>query len=270
MNRDEFMAQLARLLVEMPENERMEAIRYYNDYFDEAGEENEAKVIGELGSPERVAASIKANLQDGTFSENIEENKTAREASGKESKEMNGAGWGSGGQENSGQGWGYENRNQGEYTENGYRENRSYSSDWRGASAANMTVRKPRSAGAWALIVIVLIFASPVILGVGGGLLGGILGLLGGLIGLIFGALASGLGFTIGGAAIFMKGVVNVFRTPAMGLTGMGGGLLMASVGLLFLVLFLWFCFQILPRLFRAIVNFVSRILHRGKGDAVS
>ena len=47
MNRDEFMAQIARLLVDMPENERMEAIRYYNDYLDEAGVENEEQAIEE-------------------------------------------------------------------------------------------------------------------------------------------------------------------------------------------------------------------------------
>ena len=64
MNRDEFMQQLARLLSDLPENERMEAIRYYNDYFDEAGPENEANVIRELGSPGKVAAIIKADLKE--------------------------------------------------------------------------------------------------------------------------------------------------------------------------------------------------------------
>ena len=42
MNRREFMAQLERLLGELPESERVEALRFYNDYFDEAGPENEA------------------------------------------------------------------------------------------------------------------------------------------------------------------------------------------------------------------------------------
>ena len=62
MNRREFMAQLERLLGELPESERVEALRFYNDYFDEAGPENEAGVIQELGSPGRVAAVIRANL----------------------------------------------------------------------------------------------------------------------------------------------------------------------------------------------------------------
>ena len=70
MNRDEFMQQLARLLSDLPENERMEAIRYYNDYFDEAGPENEANVIRELGSPGKVAAIIKADLKEVYQNEN--------------------------------------------------------------------------------------------------------------------------------------------------------------------------------------------------------
>ena len=83
MNRREFMAQLERLLGELPESERVEALRFYNDYFDEAGPENEAGVIRELGSPGRVAAVIRANLdgnQDrGEFTEqgyrdNVQEN----------------------------------------------------------------------------------------------------------------------------------------------------------------------------------------------------
>ena len=37
-------------------------MQYYEDYFDEAGPENEQQVINDLGSPERVAAIIKAGL----------------------------------------------------------------------------------------------------------------------------------------------------------------------------------------------------------------
>ena len=59
MNREQFIAQLARLLQDLPPAERQEAIRYYQEYFDDAGEENEDAVIQELGSPGKVAASIR-------------------------------------------------------------------------------------------------------------------------------------------------------------------------------------------------------------------
>lgn len=65
MTRKEFMEQLAVLLGGISENERREALEYYENYFDDAGPENEAAVIQELGSPGKVAAMIKADLESG-------------------------------------------------------------------------------------------------------------------------------------------------------------------------------------------------------------
>lgn len=62
MKRKEFLAQLERLLWDIPVQEREEALEFYNNYFDDAGEENESSVIQELGSPGKVAAIIKADL----------------------------------------------------------------------------------------------------------------------------------------------------------------------------------------------------------------
>lgn len=58
MNRQEFFRELEYLLRAIPENERTDALAYYNDYFDDAGVENEQQVIRELGSPEAVAQMI--------------------------------------------------------------------------------------------------------------------------------------------------------------------------------------------------------------------
>ena len=71
MNRMEFMAELERLLADMPEDERQAAVQYYADYFADAGEENEQDVIRELGSPEKVAESIKADYYGTEFNEAI-------------------------------------------------------------------------------------------------------------------------------------------------------------------------------------------------------
>lgn len=72
MNRRQFMNALERLLRDIPENEREEALQYYNDYFDDAGEENEASVIEELGSPQQVARTIREGMNgsDGEYTEN--------------------------------------------------------------------------------------------------------------------------------------------------------------------------------------------------------
>ena len=81
MNRAEFMARLRELLSDITEAEREEALNYYEDYFDDAGVENEASVIASLGTPEKVAATIKDGLNDnermnGEFSENGYSNPT--------------------------------------------------------------------------------------------------------------------------------------------------------------------------------------------------
>ena len=74
MNRLEYMSTLASLLQDVPEEERRDAMKYYNDYFDEAGSENEQEVIEELGDPEKVAILIKADMK-----ENEEARKTCGE-----------------------------------------------------------------------------------------------------------------------------------------------------------------------------------------------
>ena len=64
MDRTQFMKELEKLLCDISEGERQEALAYYNSYFDEAGSEMEASVIRELGSPGKVAAIIKADLEE--------------------------------------------------------------------------------------------------------------------------------------------------------------------------------------------------------------
>lgn len=70
MNREEFLRQLEQLLRDIPESERREAMEYYQNYFEDAGPEREAEIIGELGSPYEVAESIKRDL----FGENYAAN----------------------------------------------------------------------------------------------------------------------------------------------------------------------------------------------------
>ena len=79
MNRKEFLEKLEGLLSGLPESEREEALMYYNDYFDDAGPENEAAVIEKLGSPGQVAESILYGMsvdgRDGVFTEQGYESK---------------------------------------------------------------------------------------------------------------------------------------------------------------------------------------------------
>jgi uncharacterized membrane protein len=62
MNRHEYMARLEAELAGIPGGERADALAYYDEYFDEAGPQNEEKAIEELGSPECAAEQIKADF----------------------------------------------------------------------------------------------------------------------------------------------------------------------------------------------------------------
>ncbi len=61
MNRSEFFKKLEQGLIKASKEEREAALDYYNEYFDDAGADNEQKVIDELGSPLQIAARIKAD-----------------------------------------------------------------------------------------------------------------------------------------------------------------------------------------------------------------
>ncbi|MEL7654410.1 MAG: DUF1700 domain-containing protein [Bacillota bacterium] len=61
MNRSEFFIKLEQGLSKVSKEEREAALNYYNEYFDDAGEENEQMVIEELGSPAQIAVRIKAD-----------------------------------------------------------------------------------------------------------------------------------------------------------------------------------------------------------------
>ena len=218
---------------------------YYQEYFDDAGEENEDAVIRELGSPGKVAASIKANLQYGgsTFGANG----TDMENTGTESQTKDANGW--------------QNADtQGQNGQQGTWQNKSTQSPYA------MQARKPkRGVGGWALLIIILVFASPMLLGVGGGALGIFIGILATVFALWISFFAVAIGMIGGGIAVLIKGILHAISSPAAGLVSMGGGLICIALGILCAVFFLWFTFQLCPRVLRTTLNFISRIVHKGK-----
>ena len=58
MTRREFMTELAARLHRLPKEDLQAALQYYEEYFDEAGSQNEQEVIRELRSPAHVASKI--------------------------------------------------------------------------------------------------------------------------------------------------------------------------------------------------------------------
>ena len=96
------LRQLEALLSGISEEERKEALAYYRSYFEDAGEPNEASIIAELESPQKVAESILKDMGiDGSgynaFANRDEEyyknvNQTIQNLNGAQSTKKNDAG----------------------------------------------------------------------------------------------------------------------------------------------------------------------------------
>ncbi|MDD2979487.1 MAG: DUF1700 domain-containing protein [Hespellia sp.] len=69
MNHIEFMKELESLLQGISKEERDEALLFYQNYFDDAGTENEDDIIRELESPRKVADTILADLKGTEYTE---------------------------------------------------------------------------------------------------------------------------------------------------------------------------------------------------------
>ncbi len=221
MNRVEFMSQLERLLWDIPESDRQDALCYYNDYFDEAGVENEAQIIQKLGSPGKVAATIKADLN----------------AHGNE---------------------------HGEYTERGYYdEHEEVNQNPPVSRTGNGQGAKQKRNLPWPLIIVLLIFASPLLIGVGSGVLGSVLGIICSVFGVVFALLVCGVAFLAAGAVCLVVGIVRMFLSPVEGLITAGLGSLVLAGGILLTLLSAWCVFKWLPALFRWVIGLIQRLFRR-------
>lgn len=58
MNKNDFLSRLRTALSPLPQEERDAAMSYYEEFFSDAGEDNEQSVIASLGAPEDLAKSI--------------------------------------------------------------------------------------------------------------------------------------------------------------------------------------------------------------------
>lgn len=70
MTRTDYLAQLDKYLKRLPAEDYKEAMDYFTEYFDEAGPENEAQVIQDLGSPKEAAQEILHEILDKTIKSN--------------------------------------------------------------------------------------------------------------------------------------------------------------------------------------------------------
>ena len=236
MDRKEFMERLERLLWNISDSEREEALQYYNDYFDDAGEENEARVIEELGGPDQVAQKIKAGCSDSAseYSEQGYEDTRFRASQEVISRED---------------------------AARAQAENTNY--------ADNRSRRKNPETNTWQIIAVILlcILASPIIIPVGAAIFAAIAAVVLGIGGVCIGVVVAGFSILIVGIVLIGTGVAEIFVTPAVGLALAGVGCLIFALGILLSLLTVWCCIKILPWLIRGIVGLVSYPFRKAGAD---
>lgn len=74
MNKETYLQELRKALKVLPQQDRDEAVEFYEEYFDEAGIENEAKVIEELGEPKSLGKKILIDIVDRRYAPDSDEN----------------------------------------------------------------------------------------------------------------------------------------------------------------------------------------------------
>ncbi len=251
MNRIEFMTELAALLQDVPAIERQDAMKYYNDYFDDAGEENEQQVIADLESPSKLAEIIKANL--GIAGENIEKQTTGE----------------------------YE-----EYRETGYTDARFERKEVpAGRESAKNTERQsgngqyrstetqephPRTSPVLkaVLIVAIVLVAAPVALPVAAAIIAIVFGAIAAVAAIFVAIVVCFVGLVIVGVILFGAGLASIIPELAVGLALIGTGLILGVIGVIGTVGSVKLCIVAVPGIIRGIVYVFHRIFRRRKAVA--
>ena len=230
MNRKEYIARLEHLLLVLPEEEREEALQYYNDYFDDAGVENEDNVILELGSPEEVAAKIRAGYA-GEYGEYSE------------------------------QGYGDSRFQKAQELVPEGKDN----SDWKdsveeaereGQSPKNT---KKSNSNIWKIIAIalILLIAAPVILPLGIAVIAVVFSILIAVFAVIVGVGVSGFALLFAGIAVVVAGIAKVLLAPALGILAMGIGCIIVAIG----VVISWAMISLAVKVVPGIIRWLVRVL---------
>ena len=224
MNRIEYMTKLASLLQDIPEVERRDAMKYYNDYFDEAGEENEEQVIREFGAPEEVAENIKADLKGKT--EDITDDQQGQSGN-----------------------YQFQTRENDHSSE--------YQYEMSGDKKKNDRIWKI------VLIVILAIIIGPVLIPlIGGILVAGLAIVLTAIVG-VFALVIAGVAIAIAGIALVISGLIILLPQTAAGLALIGSGLMILVIGVIATVGFGKLCAFIWGGIVKGISFLWRKIFHR-------
>lgn len=249
MTKGEFMRELERLLSKVPQNEKRDALEYYNDYFAEAGITDEMLVPSSMGTPGHIADTIireavygekdSASYTERGYADDVSDNRENSIARAETNKDK-----GDNSQSDANQKTGY-------YYENGINGNSAESKGTFTQSTANDNTKL-------IVAIVLLIVFSPAIIGAVSGIGGTLIGVFGALVGII-------IGFIVGGVAL----VVAAFLSSGLagGILLAGAGLLLTALGLGSVVLLIMYCGQFIPWLVNQCVKLGRWIL--GKKEQI-
>ena len=262
MNRTEFLSQLENLLRNISPEERAEALQYYNDYFDDAGAENEQEVLEALGDPKKVAENIRKDLYASpkgtiapdksltTYGQEINHN----DSYGQETGYNNSYGQETGYNVSYGQERGY-NVSYGQRTQ--YRD--GYEQPWE----TNTPKKEGMETWKIVLITIICVILSPAIIGVAAGVFGCVIGLAAAWFALI-------LAFGVTVMALFAVTVVLAMvaigcfgASPMVGLAVIAAALICCGVGILFLMLTVAMAGIATPAICKGIARLTKKLFHK-------
>ena len=273
MNKTTFLAELEKELTGVTPDERVAALQYYKEYFDDAGPEHEADVLAQLGSPQEIAKDIKAS--SGEVWSPPEKEQIVPAATQQELPEL---------------------------TPDAPPQASSpfeqappqapplppeFNSQQPAQSAQPPAGEQmpPPSNGGWTppppysytppapttnpsnnsiAKIILLVFAAMFLIPIGGGLLAGLFGVLVGFfvcaITVLFIPFILALTFSVTGIGIIIASIFLLMASPANGLLFLGSGLVLTALGILCGILGVTIFSKVLPPFFRGTINFVRKI----------
>lgn len=235
MSREEYLKQLAYLLQDIPDDEREEALHYYEEYFEDAGESEAEQVIATLGSPERVAAMVRDGLREGSgengeYTDSGYQNDWFREFNKVPEPRMN---------------FNEEHQQRREYHE----EYRQYHQ------------KKDRN---WILIAVIAVLTSPLWIGLVGGIAGVVLGAIGVIFALAVAFAALTFAAWVVGVVFGAVGIAKLFVAPFLGIMMIGIACICVAIGLVMVLGAKWFLLTAMPAIIRGFVNLCRMPFRRG------
>lgn len=260
MTKYEFLGDLSRLLADLPEEERKQALHYYEDYFADAGEDNEQDVLKELGSPEEIADQIKNDgAEDISYGDSASSHAADAPQLYQTSQHTQDAsdsedGWHKmPGSQNTGSdsqtGW---NQTSGNYS-NTNREQASYQQA--GQKKSGFFAKMDQSNTL--IMIIVLIVTSPIWGSVLISIAGILLGIVSAIVGIFAAMIFGGAGSAIGGVATIIGGIIGIIAgKTAGGILTIGVGCLLFALGSAFCYLGIFLAIRLIPLLWKQLQRF--------------